>query len=127
EVLAAHGLSRDEVVDFSVNTNPLGPPPGALAAVRALGAGDLARYADPAATPLRRALAERLEVEPAQIIAGNGSSELIWLLALAYARPAPATVLIAGPAFGEYERACRLLGAAVTHQLADPSFGFQPD
>ncbi len=127
DALAAHGLSRDDVVDFSVNTNPLGPPRGALAAVRGMSAADLARYADAAATPLRRALAEQLALDPDQIVAGNGSSELIWLVALAYAHPAPATVLVAGPTFGEYERACRLLGSVVTHHLANPATGFEPD
>jgi histidinol-phosphate aminotransferase len=127
ETLAAHGLSPEDVVDFSVNTNPLGPPPGALAAVRALGATDLARYADPAAAPLRRTLAERLAIAPDQIVVGNGSAELIWLLALAFVQPAPSTVLIAGPTFGEYERASRLLGASVTCHLAAASNGFEPD
>lgn len=51
-----------------------------------------------------------------QIVVGNGSVELIWAVALGYARPAPEHVLIAGPTFGEYERACRLMGAAVSHE-----------
>ena len=124
--LAAHGLDPAAVVDFSVNTNPLGPPAAALAAVTATNTNAVWRYPDPTGLPLRQVLAERLDLDPAQIVVGNGSSELIWLLALAYVRPTPASVLIAGPTFGEYERACRLLGAAITHELASPDRRFRP-
>ncbi|MGH2368184.1 MAG: aminotransferase class I/II-fold pyridoxal phosphate-dependent enzyme, partial [Chloroflexota bacterium] len=123
--LAAHGLAPDAVVDFSVNTNPLGPPQGVLAAVAKIGAAGVWRYPDPTALPLRRRLAARLRLDPAQIIVGNGSSELIWLLAMAYAHPAPSGALICGPTFGEYERACRLLGAAVRFETATPETGFR--
>lgn len=121
--LAVHGLPLDRVLDFSVNTNPLGPPPSVTAA---LATTDPARYPDPTALPLRHALAGRLGIDPAQLVVGNGSSELIWLLALAYARPAPAGVLVVGPTFGEYERACRLVGAAVAHEVARQETDFQP-
>jgi len=125
--LASYGLSSDQVVDFSVNTNPLGPPPSALRALAALDQDAVARYPDPSARPLRVALAEPLGLDPAQIIAGNGSSELIWLLALVYAHAAPESVLIVGPTFGEYERACRLLGANVLYESVSPERQFQVD
>jgi L-threonine-O-3-phosphate decarboxylase len=121
---AACGPPSGDVLDFSVNTSPLGPPPSVAEALRSL---DVARYPDPTALALRTALAERLGLDAAQLVVGNGSSELIWLLALAYARPAPATVLIVAPTFGEYERACRLLGATVTHEVATPERQFRPD
>jgi histidinol-phosphate/aromatic aminotransferase/cobyric acid decarboxylase-like protein len=125
--LAARGLSPADVVDFSVSTNPLGPPPAVLEAVRAISSEGVLRYPDPSATPLRRALAAGLGLDPGQVIAGNGSSELIWSLALAYARPAPATVLICTPTFGEYARASRLLGAGVREVHATPETAFRLD
>jgi L-threonine-O-3-phosphate decarboxylase len=125
--LAAHGLDPAGVIDFSVNTNPLGPPPAALAAVANLSRNAIWRYPDPTALPLRRALAGRLDLDPDQIVVGNGSSELIWLLALAHVRPAPDSVLIVGPTFGEYERACRLLGATVIYDLVMAERDFHLD
>jgi L-threonine-O-3-phosphate decarboxylase len=122
--LAPYGLAPSDVIDFSVNTNPLGP---SLAVLEELRQVDPWRYPDSTAAPLRRALAESLSLDPEQIVAGNGSSELIWLLALAYARPAPEAVLIVGPTFGEYARACRLLGAAVHQICAGWETAFQPD
>jgi L-threonine-O-3-phosphate decarboxylase len=125
--LRAAGLDPSETVDFSVSTNPLGPPPGALAAVSALEAGDVWHYPDPSAARLRRALAESLGLDPDALVAGNGSAELIWSLALAGVRPAPEGVLVVGPTFGEYRRASQLLGAVVRQERADPSAGFRLD
>jgi histidinol-phosphate aminotransferase len=60
------------------------------------------------------------------IIVGNGSVEIIWLVAWAYLRPGD-TVLIIGPTFGEYERASRIAGARVIAYGARAERGFQPD
>jgi histidinol-phosphate aminotransferase len=125
--LAAAGLDPASTVDFSVSTNPLGPPPRALAALAALGEGDALgvwRYPDPTARPLRRAIGARLGVDPEALVAGNGSADLIWSIALAGVRPAPDSVLILGPTFGEYERASRLMGARLLYELASPEDGF---
>ena len=125
--LTTHGMARGSVIDFSASTNPLGPPPGVLEALRGLTAEHAARYPDPTAGRLRERLAERHGVAANQVIAGNGSAELIWLLALAYARPAPERVLIVGPTFGEYERASRLMGAAVAWHTARSESDFAVD
>jgi histidinol-phosphate aminotransferase len=61
---------------------------------------------------LRSAIAARFGVAADAVVFGNGSSEVIWLVALAYVRPG-ATVAIFGPTFGEYERAVALMGARV--------------
>ena len=116
--LEVRGMSREGVIDFSASTNPLGPPPSALAALRGLTAEHVARYPDPTAASLRRAIAVRHGLDPEQVIVGNGSVEVIWLLALAYARPSPENVLIVGPTFGEYERASRLMGSDVVWHTA---------
>ncbi len=110
------------VLDFSVNSNPLGPSPLAL---QALSAVDVSRYPDPEALALRSALSDGLGLPLASIIVGNGSAELIWLVALAYLRPGDG-VLVLGPAFGEYERAARIMGAPVTVQAAHAADGFRP-
>ncbi|HEU5315217.1 MAG TPA: histidinol-phosphate transaminase, partial [Chloroflexota bacterium] len=125
--LAERGARRDGVIDFSASTNPLGPSPAVLEALRALGSAELGRYPDPAAGALCRALAERLGVGHDALLAGNGTSELIWLMALAYARGAPERVLISGPAYGEYERACRIMGSAVETEAAREADAFRPD
>lgn len=65
------------------NENPLGPSQSALtAAHRSL--ATMHRYPQPLADDLRLRLAEFHRVTPDQILVGNGSDELIFLLALAY-------------------------------------------
>lgn len=125
EELEQWGFRPQDVLDFSVNSNPYGPPPGVREALQGV---PLNRYPDREALALRRALAEHLNVSPAQILAGNGAAELIWLLALAFVRPDD-RVLLLGPTFGEYARAAALMGARVDmwRARAEDDFAVAPD
>jgi histidinol-phosphate aminotransferase len=105
--LAGYGLSPGDVLDFSVNTNPLGPSPGVLRCVLDT---DWSRYPGDDEAPLRRALAHHTGLDANQVVLGNGSAELIWLLALAVLQ-AGDEVAVLGPTFGEYGRAAHVLGA----------------
>lgn len=68
------------IAELGSNENPLGPSPRALDAMRAaLPAGF--RYPDPRGAALKRALAEHLGVGMDRIALGNGSHELLMLLA----------------------------------------------
>jgi histidinol-phosphate aminotransferase len=72
----------------------------------------LERYPDREALTLRRALVDRIGASPAQIVVGNGTAELLWLIALAFLHTGD-RALIVGPTFGEYERVAGLMGAKV--------------
>ena len=74
------------VFKLSSNESPLGPSPAAVQAVNAI-AGRLADYPDGAARDLRTAIAERHGLNPDNIVCGNGSDELLNLLAQAYLSP----------------------------------------
>src|SRR5919108_6641304 len=73
------GLDPNKVLDFSVNSNPFGPSPLVWEAIRST---PLERYPDRESIALRRALAERLDIRPEQLLVGNGTAELIHLTAL---------------------------------------------
>ena len=75
------GIRPEEVLDFSASINPLGPPPAVRDAVAKV---DLAQYPDRQCLAVREALADRLGVGVDSILMGNGSTELIHLLARAY-------------------------------------------
>jgi histidinol-phosphate aminotransferase len=114
------GLDPEQVLDFSVNSNPYGPAP---AVRQALAQVPLERYPDREALALRRSLAERLGVAMDQILVGNGTAELLWLAGLAFLRRND-RVLVVGPTFGEYQRVASLMGASVETWLARPEQGF---
>lgn len=104
--LKSLGLAPGDIMDFSASINPLGTAPGVLKAIRGV---NPAAYPDPACLELREALGAYLELAPERILIGNGSTELIHMLARACLKPGARAVIFA-PAFGEYEAACRMQG-----------------
>ncbi len=117
------GIQPDEVLDFSVNSNPFGPSPAVRAAIAA---APLDRYPDRESLALRRALAERLGCLSEQILVGNGTAELIWLAAFANLA-AGDQALILGPTFGEYERSIQIMKASAQNLNASVASSFQPN
>jgi histidinol-phosphate aminotransferase len=117
------GLRPEEVLDFSVNSNPHGP---SSAVRKALARVRLDVYPDREALALRRALAERLNVNPQAIVVGNGVSELVMLVALAYVRPGYRALII-GPTYGEYCRAASLMEAVIEQWNSRAESGFAVD
>ncbi len=78
------GVNR--IIKLSSNEGPFGPPPGAqAAAIRT--AGELHRYPDGGSTELRRAIGARFGLDPARIVCGTGSDELIQILCHVYGGP----------------------------------------
>jgi histidinol-phosphate aminotransferase len=98
-----------KVVKLSSNENPLGTSPAARAAFA--GAADtLERYPDAGATELRKVLAAKHGLDPARIIYGNGSDEVLHLIAGAYAGPGDEIIHVRY-GFAVYEIATRRVGA----------------
>ncbi|MBX9660117.1 MAG: histidinol-phosphate transaminase [Nitrospiraceae bacterium] len=84
------GLAR--VIKLASNENPLGPSPKALAALVG-GHDSLHRYPDGGAYRLRQALADRWKVSLDHIILGNGSDEVLGLLARTFLAPGDEAVM----------------------------------
>jgi histidinol-phosphate aminotransferase len=121
------GIAPEEVLDFSANLNPFGPPPEVMEALCECHRGEpklrvkqevreaISNYPDSDASYLRCSLAEKLEVKTENILVGSGSTELIRLVALAYFGNGD-KVLIIEPTFGEYQVACQIAGASLAKQ-----------
>ncbi|MGB6428086.1 MAG: histidinol-phosphate transaminase [Methyloceanibacter sp.] len=73
-------------IKLSSNETPFGPSPKAVEAYLAAGA-NLSRYPDGSARPLREAIGKLYGLDPARIVCGAGSDELLNLLAAAYLGP----------------------------------------
>ncbi len=75
-----------KLVKLSSNETPLGPSPGAIAAFKAL-ADKLELYPDGTAQRLREAIGAKFGLDPARLICGSGSDELLSLITNAYIGP----------------------------------------
>ncbi len=75
-----------KLVKLSSNETPLGPSPKAIEAFKAL-AGKLELYPDGSATKLREAIGAKYGLDPARLICGSGSDELLSLVTNAYVGP----------------------------------------
>ena len=74
-IAETEGCAPEDILDFSANINPLGPPSGARsAAARALDC--MAAYPDPLARNLCEIIASRHGIDVERVICGNGASEL---------------------------------------------------
>ena len=97
------------VVKLSANENPLGTSPAAHEAF-ARASADLATYPDPGSTALRQAIAQVHGLDPARVICGTGSDELLHIAASAYAGPGDEIVYVRY-GFSVYDIAARRVGA----------------
>ena len=103
------GRPAGEILDFSASINPLGPPEG-FRSVLSARTEDLVHYPDPDCADLVLAFSERYRAAPEEVLMGNGSTELLYLLPqLCGNRRA----LIPVPAYGDYEQSAALAGLAV--------------
>lgn len=113
-----------DTLKLASNENPLGPSPAGAAAARAA-AADLALYPDGAAFDLKAAIAAHHGVDPAMVTVGNGSNELLVLLAEAFLEPGTAAVY-AQFAFAVYALAVQATGADAIVAPARPAGSQQP-
>lgn len=105
------GIEPENIIDFSANINPLGLPPGVDKVMRD-SLKTLANYPEIGAESLRRCVALRHRLNEENVIVGNGSSALIYLLARVLK---PRKALLWAPTFTEYERALNQVQCQVSN------------
>ena len=96
-------MPESKVIEVCASINPIGVSPRVIAEIKS-SIKYLCNYPDPDARHLRQEISRHHSVDPQSIICGNGSTELIYLIARALK---PEKVLIPIPTFSEYERACK--------------------
>ncbi|GIX06236.1 MAG: histidinol-phosphate aminotransferase [Candidatus Poribacteria bacterium] len=105
-------LGLQDVIKLASNENPLGPSPRALEAIRSA-AKQVHLYPDGNAYYLKQALAEHLDVDPSQILLGNGSNEVLQMLGEALLLPGD-HLAYSDQAFVVYDLIRAIFGAKAT-------------
>lgn len=113
------GAKPAEVIDFSASINPLGMSQHARQAYRhAL--QQVVHYPEPYAETLAQALSEHQAIEPGSILVGNGSTQLIYLIAHVFSWR---RVMLISPLFSEYIAALQTNSAHLSYwNLRPPTF-----
>ena len=113
-----YDIPLNQVIDFSISTNPFGAPNTAFEAI--LGHLELIKhYPDPDPKWLLQSLAESVGVNQNNIILGNGSTELIYLFNEVLLENG-FSALIPIPSFSEYKAAIERFRGNITFFECDP-------
>jgi histidinol-phosphate aminotransferase len=112
------------IIKLASNENPLGASPRALRAMQGE-LSDLWLYPDGSGHALRSALAERHGIDPGRITLGNGSNDVLVLLAEAFISPGLEAVY-SQYCFAVYPIACQAAGGIGRTAPARPATGRQP-
>lgn len=106
---APEAIADEQIAQLASNESPWGPHPAVAEAIARTAAASN-RYPDPQATLLRRRLAERHEVDSAQVAVANGSCEILLAAALALCEDG-AEIVYAWPSFSIYPCLAPISGA----------------
>jgi histidinol-phosphate/aromatic aminotransferase/cobyric acid decarboxylase-like protein len=123
EELARLGLTRGDLVDFSVNVNPHGPTPAMLEAIRAARV-DL--YPDSTSFEARVALATAAGIGADCVVVGDGAASLLWALARLLVGPGRAALMVE-PTFSEFRAAAEAAGGGIVEWRATSAHDFDVD
>lgn len=117
EVAREYGV--EDVLKLASNENPLGASPRAVEAIRA-GLADLHVYPDGSGFHLKRAIGGHFDVRPEQVTLGNGSNDVLELVARAYLEPG-VNAVFSEHAFAVYGLATQAAGAEARVVPARPA------
>ena len=116
------GLDPGDILDFSVNVSPLGAP-SEIKAIWTELSQEIESYPSVDGQGVVSYYQERFDLDPNRVLAGNGSTEFIYLVprALALRR-----VAVINPSFHDYTRASLAAGAELIPLELKPERGFVP-
>jgi threonine-phosphate decarboxylase len=117
------GCEPSEIIDMSSNVNPLGPPPGLVAALQE-NLKVITALPEVDSKLLVHSFARCYGVDPASVLAGNGSTQFIYSIPLALETQ---SALILGPTYADYADACSMHNVPFQHFIAQESQGFKAD
>jgi len=123
ELAERASLPESRLLDFSANINPLGPPEW-LRSVVGSSLESVVNYPDPSCSDLKNAVASKYKAQAEEVLAGNGSTELIYLIPAALQKR---RVLVPVPSYSDYVSAAELAGLPVMRVTLREDLGFKVD
>jgi L-threonine-O-3-phosphate decarboxylase len=117
------GRHQDEILDFSANINPLGPPES-LRSVLCRNIDQLSHYPDPDAAELTKKLAVQFNVAQERIVLGNGSTEILYALPRVLNRR---RAMLPVPSYIDYATASRHAGLTIAECMLQAEDNFSID
>jgi len=123
EIARRYGIDEDTILDFSASINPLGYSPALKEAI-IKNIDSVLNYPDMNSVDLVSGLSRYHDIDEKHIMVGNGSTEFMYSIPLAFK---PGKALIVTPAFSEYEKGLSVVGADVTYFQTDEKHKFSVD
>jgi threonine-phosphate decarboxylase len=123
EVSEKYKIPVDQIIDFSISTNPLGVPEKAVESIRQH-LNLIHHYPDPDHKWLLEALAKSAGVAPNNVVVGNGSTELIYLFNEVFLEDGYEAI-IPVPTFNEYKAAIERFGGNILFIKCDSANNFK--
>ena len=117
------GCAPSELSDMSNNINPLGPPPGMLNFLQD-NIEATTRLPEVDNKEIIKNFAERFAMDPEGILAGNGTTQFIYLIPRVLETK---RALVLGPTYADYADACSMHNVGPTVFITEESDNFQPD
>jgi threonine-phosphate decarboxylase len=109
---------------MSANVNPLGPMPALINHLKAAISSAIAVLPEVDAAGIVAAFSEFHGIDPGKVMAGNGTTELIYLIPRALRIK---KALVVGPTYADYQDACRMNQVACKHLICREQDDFSPD
>jgi threonine-phosphate decarboxylase len=103
------GVSPRPVIDFSVNLNPLGPPPFIKERWGEL-FNNISHYPSPDGKGIKEFYTVKYGIEPNEVFAGNGASEILYYI---FRVLSPKFTISFYPSYSDYVRAALSAGSSV--------------
>ncbi len=117
------GCASSEIIDMSSNVNPLGPPPGLVNFLKQ-NLNVITALPEVDSSLLVLSFADRYGVDPATVLAGNGSTQFIYSIPPALGIK---KALIIGPTYADYADACSMHNIHFEYFIAQETQGFKAD
>jgi len=123
QLAASAGCPEKDLLDFSANINPLGLPEWFRSLISSQ-ISSLVHYPDLTCSSLVQTFASNYRVSAEEVLIGNGSTEILYLLPRAVPK---SRAVIPAPSYLDYRKVCELAGLTVEKMLLREDNGFRLD